>query len=86
MAQGVYPWAPTDVRNALLAAIGRLLAPQGVAFVSYLALPGAHMRELVRTIIRFHTSMSPTSGRTTTAGKSNKSIGTARTSKMSSPS
>jgi SAM-dependent methyltransferase len=59
MAHGVYSWVPVEVRNALLAAIGRLLAPQGVAFVSYLALPGAHMRELVRTIIRFHTQATP---------------------------
>jgi SAM-dependent methyltransferase len=59
IAHGVYSWVPVEVRNALLAAIDRLLAPQGVAFVSYLALPGAHMRELVRTIIRFHTQATP---------------------------
>ena len=59
MAHGVYSWVPMDVRHALLAVIGRMLAPQGVAFVSYLALPGAHMRELVRTIIRFHTQATP---------------------------
>ena len=59
IAHGVYSWVPPDVRDALLATIGRLLAPQGVAFVSYLALPGAHMRELIRTIIRFHTRAAP---------------------------
>ncbi len=59
VAHGVYSWVPPEVRNALLTAIGRLLAPQGVAFVSYLALPGALMRELVRTIIRFHTRAVP---------------------------
>jgi len=55
VAHGVYSWVPADVRNALFASVERLLAPQGVAFVSHLALPGAYMRELVRTIIRFHT-------------------------------
>ena len=55
VAHGVYSWVPADVREALLAAIGRRLAPQGVAFVSYLALPGAYQRELVRSMIRFHT-------------------------------
>lgn len=55
VAHGVYSWVPADVREALMAAIGRRLAPHGVAFVSYLALPGAHLRELVRTMIRFHT-------------------------------
>ncbi|MGH7995884.1 MAG: methyltransferase regulatory domain-containing protein [Opitutaceae bacterium] len=55
IAHGVYSWVPADVRDALLAAIGRRLAPNGVAFVSYLALPGAYRRETVRTMIRFHT-------------------------------
>lgn len=55
MAHGVYSWVPAEVRDALLASIGRLLAPQGVAFVSYLALPGAYQRETVRSIIRYHT-------------------------------
>jgi SAM-dependent methyltransferase len=54
LAHGVYSWVPEDVRNALLQAIRRHLAPQGVAFVSYLALPGAYMREMVRTMMRFH--------------------------------
>lgn len=55
IAHGVYSWVPVDVRNALLAAIDRLLAPQGVAFVSYQALPGSYQREAIRTIIRYHT-------------------------------
>lgn len=55
IAHGVYSWVPPDVRDALFTIVGRLLAPHGVAFVSYLALPGAHQRELVRTIIRYHT-------------------------------
>ena len=55
MAHGVYSWVPEEVREALLATLGRLLAPHGIGFVSYLALPGAHLREMVRTIIRFHT-------------------------------
>jgi SAM-dependent methyltransferase len=55
IAHGVYSWVPADVRDALLALIGRLLAPHGVAFVSYLALPGAYHREAARAIMRFHT-------------------------------
>jgi len=46
---------PADVCDALLAAIGRLLAPHGVAFVSYLAVPGSYQREAVRSIMRYHT-------------------------------
>ncbi|HWA24626.1 MAG TPA: methyltransferase regulatory domain-containing protein [Lacunisphaera sp.] len=55
IAHGVYSWVPADVRDALLAVIGRLLAPQGVAFVSYQALPGSYQREAIRSIIRYHT-------------------------------
>lgn len=56
IAHGVYSWVPADVREAVLRVAGALLAPQGLAFVSYLALPGAHMREMVRSLTRFHTS------------------------------
>ncbi len=56
LAHGVYSWVPAPVREAVLRVAGELLAPQGVAFISYLALPGAHLRDLVRTIARFHTS------------------------------
>jgi len=55
VAHGVFSWVPPDVRQALLTALARLLAPQGVAFVSYLALPGAYQREAARTLVRFHT-------------------------------
>ena len=55
IAHGVYSWVPEAVRNAVLATISRHLSPHGVAFVSYLALPGAYLREMVRTMVRFHT-------------------------------
>ena len=56
LAHGVYSWVPSAVRDAVLRVAGSLLAPDGVAFVSYLALPGAHLREMIRSITRFHTS------------------------------
>lgn len=40
IAHGVYSWVPQRVRRALLAAMARHLAPDGVAYVSYNALPG----------------------------------------------
>ena len=33
----------------------RHLAPNGVGFISYLALPGAQLREMVRLMLHFHT-------------------------------
>lgn len=54
VAHGVYSWIPNAARDGLLAAISRLLAPQGVAFVSYNALPGGHLRLMLREMMQFH--------------------------------
>ena len=54
IVHGVYSWVPEDVRDAVLSLMGRHLAPQGVGFVSYLAYPGAYLREMLRTMVRFH--------------------------------
>jgi SAM-dependent methyltransferase len=54
VSHGVYAWVPEPVREALLALVGRVLAPEGVAFVSYNALPGGHVRRAMRDMLRFH--------------------------------
>lgn len=51
IAHGVYAWVPPPVREALMALIGRLLAPTGVAFVSYNAQPGGYLRQALRDIL-----------------------------------
>ena len=56
VAHGVYSWVPADVRDALIALVGRHLAPQGVAFVSYNAYPGCHLRRMLWEMLEFHTS------------------------------
>ena len=56
IAHGVYSWIPADVRDALLALIGRHLAPQGIAFVSYNTYPGCHLRQMMWEMLSFHTS------------------------------
>lgn len=48
IAHGVYAWTPRPVREALMALIGRVLTVDGVAYVSYNALPGSHYRRMVR--------------------------------------
>ncbi|HEV2445896.1 MAG TPA: class I SAM-dependent methyltransferase [Candidatus Sulfopaludibacter sp.] len=55
VAHGLYSWVPADVREALLELCGRLLTPQGVAFVSYNALPGRHVRIMLREMMLYHT-------------------------------
>ena len=44
IAHGIYAWVPPEVRAALMPMIARLLSPNGVAFVSYDALPGGYTR------------------------------------------
>lgn len=52
IAHGVYAWVPPHVREATMALIGRLLSPDGVAFVSYNAMPGGYLRMALRDALR----------------------------------
>jgi SAM-dependent methyltransferase len=54
VAHGVYSWVPAPVRQKLLAICETHLAPQGVAYVSYNAKPGNHVRRMVDEMMRFH--------------------------------
>jgi SAM-dependent methyltransferase len=53
-AHGVFSWVPEPVRDALLDLHRRWLAPQGLFFVDYNALPGWNMRGMVRRFLRSH--------------------------------
>jgi len=55
IAHGVYSWVPTMVQERLFEVCGRHLAPTGIAYVSYNALPGWRMRSVVRDAMLFHT-------------------------------
>lgn len=54
LAHGVYSWIPPRVRVALLAGVRRLLAPMGVAYISYNAYPGSYLRDMARDILGYH--------------------------------
>jgi methyltransferase-like protein/SAM-dependent methyltransferase len=54
IAHGLYSWVPQPVRERILAICRELLNPQGVAYISYNAYPGNHLRNLVRWMMRFH--------------------------------
>ena len=54
IAHGLYSWVGPDIRDRILDVCARNLAPTGVAFVSYNAYPGGHLRELARDMMRFH--------------------------------
>ena len=51
IAHGVYAWVPPSVRSGLMAMIGRILSPRGIALISYNALPGCHFRRAVRDLV-----------------------------------
>ena len=54
IAHGVYSWVPPQVREKLLSICRTHLAPHGIAYVSYNAYPGNHLRDLMRGMMRFH--------------------------------
>ncbi len=54
IAHGLYSWIPPHVQEKLLALCRTLLSPQGIAFVSYNALPGGHLRNMLREMMLFH--------------------------------
>src|SRR5208283_1284562 len=54
VAHGVYSWVPEPVRDMVLAIAHDHLAPQGVAYVSYNALPGCHIRQMLRDMMLYH--------------------------------
>jgi SAM-dependent methyltransferase len=54
IAHGLYSWVPPKVRDRLLTLCRQCLAPHGIAFISYNALPGSHLRKMTRDMMMFH--------------------------------
>ena len=54
IAHGVYAWVPAVVRTAIMKLIGRTLSPNGVAYISYNALPGGYLRLALRDMVLHH--------------------------------
>src|SRR5688572_17415148 len=51
VAHGLYSWVPAPARRRILEICGDRLAPHGVAYVSFNAYPGWHVREVVRRMM-----------------------------------
>lgn len=51
IAHGVYSWVPPAAREALMRIVGELLAPNGLAFISYNAHPGSRIRQVLRDLL-----------------------------------
>lgn len=56
IAHGLLSWVPPPVRDRVLAIAGRHLAPRGIAYVSYNAYPGCHLRALWRDMMLYHSA------------------------------
>lgn len=54
IAHGVYSWVPPAVRRHMMTVFKQNLAPQGIVYVSYNALPISFMRDLARSMVMFH--------------------------------
>lgn len=55
IAHGFFSWIPQTVREKFLEICRENLAPEGVAFVSYNAFPGCHLRLMMREMMMYHT-------------------------------
>jgi methyltransferase-like protein len=54
IAHGLYSWVPPFVQKRVLEIVEYLLAPEGVAFISYNTMPGGHIRMMLREMMLFH--------------------------------
>ena len=50
IAHGLYAWVPASARDAVLAATHSHLAADGLAYISYNAYPGGHLRRIMREL------------------------------------
>jgi len=55
IAHGLYSWVPEPVRQAVLSICARHLSPHGLAYISYNAYPGGHVRQILRDLTVFQT-------------------------------
>ena len=62
IAHGFYSWVPMEVRDRLLDLCAAALSPGGVAYISYNALPGSHLRRYVWDLLKFHTRRATSPG------------------------
>ena len=57
VAHGVYSWVAAPVREALMTTFARHLAPEGIAYLNFNAMPGGHLRNLARDMMQFRLAL-----------------------------
>ncbi|MFO0625460.1 MAG: class I SAM-dependent methyltransferase [Polyangiales bacterium] len=63
VCHGVYSWVPAEVRDAVLRVCRARLRPEGVAYVSYNALPGWNALRTIREFLAEHAHEGPAAQR-----------------------
>lgn len=59
ICHGVFSWVPDMVREKILTLCRENLSPQGLAMVSFNALPGWHFSGAVREMMKYHAALFP---------------------------
>jgi SAM-dependent methyltransferase len=54
LAHGLFSWVPAAVRDKIMAICRDHLAANGIAYISYNAMPGGHIHRMFREMMRFH--------------------------------
>jgi SAM-dependent methyltransferase/methyltransferase-like protein len=54
ICHGVFSWVPPAIQDKILWICRHLLAPAGVAYISYNTYPGWHLKNVVRDLMRYH--------------------------------
>ncbi len=54
LCHGVYSWVPEAVQARIFALCQRLLAPHGIAYISYNTYPGFYRRQPIMEMMRYH--------------------------------
>jgi methyltransferase-like protein len=68
IAHGFYSWVPEPARDRMLALCSELLTENGIAFVSYNALPGSYIRKMLRDGMLFRAPDNEDAEQTVAAG------------------
>jgi len=55
IAHGIYSWVAPEIRDKIMAICAAHLTPRGIAYISYNAYPGGHLRDMGREMMLFHT-------------------------------
>lgn len=69
ICHGVFSWVEKDIQNKIMEICQTLLAPKGLAFISYNTLPGWHTSRTVRDMMLYHSSYFDTTQEKITQSK-----------------